>query len=127
MLDRTTDLPIAENLKNCEQCGNQFTPRERSGGKPQRFCSQDCRYQFHAQRDQRSPTWSALEAVCDPPVEEKPAALPAAKSDFDWSDPACIAECVALRHQPATAVYFNPDGDLIIRQRCWPDEDPVII
>lgn len=46
-------------------------------------------------------------------------------SNFDWSDnPAVI-----LQEQPATAVYFNPDGQLVIRQRAsWcNDEDFFIV
>ena len=34
-------------LHSCEWCGNSFAPRT-NGGKPQRFCSGDCRKQFHA-------------------------------------------------------------------------------
>jgi len=44
--------------------------------------------------------------------------------EFDWySDDASIV----LREQLPTAVYFNPAGDLVIRQRNWPDEDSLII
>jgi glycerol kinase len=36
-------------------------------------------------------------------------------------------ESVALAEQRQTAVYWNTDGDLLIRQRCWPDDDALII
>jgi hypothetical protein len=39
--------------------------------------------------------------------------------DFDWTDP----ETVVVPEQTATAVYFNPDDNIVIRQhRAW-DED----
>jgi hypothetical protein len=44
------------------------------------------------------------------------------ESDFDWSD----QESVVLTEQPETAVYWNPRGELVIRQRRWPDDDPCI-
>ena len=47
-------LDIAEKATaRCGQCGENFVPRDRSGGKPQRFCSPPCRSAFHAQRGQR--------------------------------------------------------------------------
>ena len=30
-----------------EQCREQFRPRAGSGGKPQRFCSSECRQRWH--------------------------------------------------------------------------------
>ena len=101
------------NCKTCEQCGNEFSPRNGNGGSPQRFCSQECRGSFHkAQRSQRAPACSALPAVIDPPVPEPSTEAPAANSDFDWND----TENVILQAQPETACYFNPYGSLVIRQ-----------
>lgn len=40
--------------------------------------------------------------------------------DFDWADD----PAVVLRSQPATAIYHNPMGHLVIRQeRSWAQED----
>jgi hypothetical protein len=44
------------------------------------------------------------------------------EGEFDWSD----TECVVLPEQPETAVYWNPRGELAIRQRRWPDDDSII-
>jgi hypothetical protein len=41
---------------------------------------------------------------------------------FDWMKD----ESVIIREQPATACYFNPAGELVIRQRRWPDDDVFI-
>jgi hypothetical protein len=121
----------ADCKSNCEQCGIAFTPRERSGGKPQRFCSTDCRQAFHSEaraggspdlRPQRAPTCSALPAVIDPPTPKSPRNAPEANSDFDWND----ADAVALAEQHETAIYWNPKGDLVIRQRSWIDDDSLI-
>jgi hypothetical protein len=65
MLDTTTRVDPAshfdDNKPLCDQCGKQFEPRSKSGGKPQRFCSPECRGAFHTQpqRGQRSPTCDA--------------------------------------------------------------------
>jgi hypothetical protein len=118
-----------ENSKLCEQCRKQFEPRSGSGGKPQRFCSTDCRLAFHseAQRGQRSPTCSAsaqLPAVIDPPAPKPPADAPEASSDFDWNDD----DSIVLHEQPAIAVYINQSGGLTIRQeRSWNQADAIII
>jgi hypothetical protein len=46
---------------------------------------------------------------------------PQPADDFDWNNP--DEESIVLREQRATAVYRNRCGELIIRQRCWPDDD----
>lgn len=49
-----------------------------------------------------------------------------AGSDFDWGE---IAEAVVIPEQAATAVYPNPQGQIVIRQegRLGPDEDVWIV
>src|SRR5262249_15395681 len=116
---------IAANLTtHCEQCGKPFEPRSGSGGKPQRFCSPECRAAFHTkpQCAQRSPTCSnvaQLPAVIQPAEKDAPAD---SSDDFDWS-----GEDVIIHEQPATAVYWNAAGSLTIRQQCWPDENSINI
>jgi hypothetical protein len=115
----------ASPSKVCEQCGQQFEPRSGSGGKPQKFCSTECRSAFHAeaQRSQRSPTLDApvTSSVAVEPQEK--AAPEATVSDFDW---ASDHDSVVLPQQLLTACYFNPNGELVIRQRRWPDDDQFI-
>jgi hypothetical protein len=43
-------------------------------------------------------------------------------ADFDWVND----DSIILREQPSTAVYFNKEGTLVIRQRRWPDEDTFV-
>jgi hypothetical protein len=126
MLD-TTQQPSAASADlfgsqpKCDQCGNPFEPRSNSGGKPQRFCSPECRAAFHSQH-QRGPTCSAptLPAAVEEP---KPKAAPAAplkdSEDFDWSDDSLVV----IQEQRETAIYFNPAGGLVIRQRIDWEED----
>ena len=96
------DLPL------CERCNKPFTPRSRSGGKPQRFCSSECRTASHAgsqrsgsqrQDDEqnvgKTPT---LEIVGKTESHDDP-------DEFDWS-----GECVVIQEQPATAIYFQSRG-----------------
>jgi hypothetical protein len=100
------------NHKTCERpgCGNEFESRDGNGGSRQRFCSTECRKRFHAgdkgsQRPQRP---------------QRPASVPKdAGEEFDCSDD----DSIILREQPATAVYFNKEGSLVIRQHRWPDDD----
>jgi hypothetical protein len=106
----------------CEHCNSPFTRRTGNGGKPQRFCSPQCRHAFHAQREQRSPTCSAdttVPAVIQPTEKD---VRETAGSDFDWVK---NEDDIVLRSQPETAIYFNPHGSLVIRQRNWPDDDPL--
>lgn len=42
--------------------------------------------------------------------------------DFDWSGP----DLKMIPTQPETAIYFNPHGQLVIRQREWPDDDSCV-
>jgi hypothetical protein len=93
MLDTTSRVDPAsffdDNKPLCDQCGEPFEPRSGSGGKPQRFCSSECRTAFHnePQRGQRSPTCIAqnLPAVLDQPkLKDAPAAI---GEDYCWVVP----------------------------------------
>lgn len=172
--ERPSTAPTTETTSRiCEQCSAPFAPRSGSGGKPQRFCSTECRMAYHAihetQRDQRGPTCSEKanighiaagdgrqkqpEAVAVNPqmsnraiadeigvsdetvnrarrelgathVAPERVGLDADPDDFDWSDD----DSIALQHQPATAIYFNKFGQLVIRQdSALGDEDPYVV
>jgi hypothetical protein len=43
--------------------------------------------------------------------------------DFDWNE----EDAVVVQRQDALAVYANPDGNLVVRQQRWPDEDVFIV
>jgi hypothetical protein len=73
---------------------------------------------------QHSPTCSGEgqpTAVTPPAKKDEPEAT---GKDFDWIKD---DDNIVLRDQPETAVYFNPQGGLVIRQQCWPDDDVVVI
>lgn len=61
-----------------------------------------------------------MPAVIDSP-EPKPAA-DAPGEEFDWRD----FDGESIGAQLETAIYWNPKGDLVIRQRSWPDDDSLI-
>jgi hypothetical protein len=116
-----TSADLLGHQPKCHQCGKPFEPRSKSGGKPQRFCSPECRAAFHTQpqRGQRSPTCSAptLPAVVSP--NQRTNQRPPQRILRDWSDDSVVV----IREQPETAIYFNPAGGLVIRQRNGWDED----
>jgi hypothetical protein len=121
-----------------------FAPRKASGGKPQRFCSAECRAASHVPEPQCAQRSESR--VGDP----EPAATPIADAetligesrkpkttlpvlvslsndnDFDWSS---NNEDIVLREQRALAVYWNTRGDLVIRQeRDWSEnDDPFLV
>jgi hypothetical protein len=125
------DSPLWIDRAHCSHCGKTFFPRAGSGGRPQRFCSPECRTTFHAQRSQRSEPHvgeNGAGGVEAPPAETRTLTVPRPEQDgceFDWSDD----DVVVLREQRLTAVYRNPHGDLVIRQeRSWnEDEDPFLV
>lgn len=112
--------------KTCDQCGTPFEPRNGSGGKPQRFCSTECRLAFHAPANipnvaQREEEKHWVPMVMQPQdIEAAPAA-----SNFNWSSD----DSIVLREQPAIAVYRNSIEGLTIRQeRAWnEDEDTIVV
>jgi hypothetical protein len=125
------ELPLREQ-RTCEQCGESFTAQSGSGGKPQRFCSSECRLASRSgsqcassqcasdqqnanETPNKPPTLATLETVGKTESHDDP-------DEFDWS-----GENVLIREQPATAVYFNPEGALVIRQKAdYRDDDPFI-
>ena len=74
-----------------------------------------CRTDFHAQRSQRrEPHVGNSEpiAIEQPSPDLSTSEAPEAEYDFKWQD-----ELILIRAQPAIAVYFNPHGDVVIRQQ----------
>ncbi|QIG91973.1 hypothetical protein [Bradyrhizobium sp. 6(2017)] len=43
-------------------------------------------------------------------------------SDFDWD-----SADVVIPEQPRTAIFTNDDGQVVVRQHCWPDDDVVVV
>lgn len=125
----TADPPPRE----CEHCGRSFQPRAGSGGRPQRYCSTECRQAANAKP--KAPTL-ANEIPTAEAQELANVAMEAARAkiaeltppgNFDWSASGEDAESVVLWEQPATAVYWNPRGQAVIRQSRWDDDDPYLI
>jgi hypothetical protein len=109
----------------CAKCGAPFTPRQGSGGRPQRFCTDDCRRQFHAGT---SPTLRAGVGADVGTASEQPpnrtripdnskpdaAALkpPLEEDEESWQND----ETRVLHDQPETFLYINKLGQIVIRQ-----------
>jgi hypothetical protein len=115
----------------CDHCGRPFSRRAGTGGKPQRFCTSECRANFHAQRGQRRRPHVGATAAdniggCEP--EAPTLIVPDPERDrasaFDWNKD----ESVLLPEQRRTAIYRDSAGCLIIRQEAtWNEEDDHVI
>jgi hypothetical protein len=133
------DCNPAENY-SCEHCGKPFARRERSGGRPQRFCSSECRTAFHSGNrnvPQRSPTCSVATEVAATPVPEtakatqeaaeaKLAAILAKREEdrFDWWKD----DSIVVERQMSIAIYFNSRGHLVVRQEAeWNEDEDTFI
>jgi hypothetical protein len=108
---------LLDHQAKCGQCGKPFEPRSKSGGKPQRFCSSECRFEFHAQRGQRSPTCIApsLSAAVE---ESKPKAAPAATGEDDSAD-----YCWAVPSQARIECWATNEDEIEIEQTSPVHED----
>jgi hypothetical protein len=103
----------AEPAVFCEHCQKPFIRRSGTGGKPQRFCSPACRADFHAANSQRrSPHVGDPEATAiEQPAPQILTSEAPKEWDFNWP-----TELIVVPAQPAIAVYFNPRGEVVIRQ-----------
>jgi hypothetical protein len=105
--------PGSENSqqKRCERCSRPFTPRKGSGGKPQRYCSPECRKGTipNAPRSEVpnvQPTPKAAEDVRNGVGNDEDDS-----DEFRWNDEDIVVPC-----QPPIAIYRNPSGGIVIRQ-----------
>jgi len=124
LIDRK-NKPLAGNLQErvCDNCGNSFAPRTGNGGRPQKFCSPACRREFHNGTASGHPSNAPdvgenvskdVGKVVGAQKLAAPISRPADDSDsaeFRWND-----EDTVIPTQPAIAVYFNPHGEIVIRQ-----------
>ncbi len=55
----------------CEKCGDRFTPRSGSGGRPQKFCTEECRRAADADRKANAkPEAQRADVKPSPPLVE---------------------------------------------------------
>lgn len=120
------------DLPKCPQCGEEFEPRQSTGGKPQKFCSPECRKASHATAvpvPTSAPTSSPTPTVPPRPAPTsawEPSPTPK-QDDFDWSPE--DEEDIVLAGQRRTAIYRNTWDQVCIRQeRDWnEDDDPYLL
>jgi hypothetical protein len=105
----------------CQRCGKSFEPIQR-GGKPQRYCSVECR-KGRAPNDQTNGERTTKGTPTNAEVVHKGVHPDAGDEVSTFPD----HENVVLQAQDLTSIYFNNDNSLVIRQHRWPDEDHWII
>ena len=91
----------------CRHCVELFEPRQRSGGKPQQFCSSACRFAFHqrGQRDELGPTCNS------------PSAEPSTATHFDPQNEPAEQHCWSIEPQAEVCVLAVNDGSIEIEQK----------
>ncbi len=115
--------PVEERA--CEKCGVMFLPRARTGGRPQKFCSEECRRKFHAQASPTPPTpigENTPPAVLQPTIETATQGEDY-EPEFYWFDDPDNKPTIVIPSQAAVAVYINVNDAIVIRQENRPDDD----
>ena len=142
--DETIQARVA-GRHECQRCGEFFEPRTGTGGRKQKYCTEECRRTSDNERkanagqraqragdEEKEMTMTqgqfldASRAISEATLEGAKAGANVRSSvepDFDWRGD----ECVVLQEQHSTAIYFNAEGGLVIRQQNWPDDDDVVI
>jgi hypothetical protein len=130
LLDQATPLCNGDDVNPplCERCNKPFTARSGSGGKPQRFCSSECRTASHTDSQRSgSQRQDDQQNVGKTPALETLGTSPHTTEDsdkFDWAND----EDIVLREQQSIAIYRNKHDGLVIRQeRRWDQEEDVCI
>jgi len=128
-LTAEAEASIAQDKLNCPECGELFEPRSKSGGKPQKYCSEECRREHNkkptpanasqCQETDGDPCGMTNKQAAQHEAKVAGASRPEDPSDFKWSKD----ESVIIRQQRATAVYVNTRGEIVIRQEMDWDED----
>ncbi len=114
----------------CEQCQAPFEARARTGGKPQRFCSPACRRAFHANVTPTFPTSTPTPpTLADVANSTELHPIPPEEDPPDWKWWGENRETVVLQEQPRTAIYWNANDTVVIRQETpWNDDrDDVVV
>jgi hypothetical protein len=99
------NTPNSQNIQPriCERCGNTFEPRKNSGGKPQRFCSPQCR--------------KSIVPNAKPNAESAPSVGEVVGKDLGKDVGQDIGdEDIVVPEQLKIEVYFKRLGDVVIMQ-----------
>jgi hypothetical protein len=107
-LIENANTPAGQNIqvRICERCGNTFQPRKGSGGKPQRFCSPECRKGMVPDaKPNAEPVLNVGEDVGKNIGKD-------VGSDVGDDDD----ENIVVPEQLKIEVYFNRFGDIVIMQ-----------
>jgi hypothetical protein len=118
------DKPALNTEQRCDRCGTPFSPRRGSGGSRQRFCSSECRLDFHTQRQrmERRAAYIApttLPATGQPGQDKTVPRDPAVAALHPWETGVLnIANC-----QRTEFVVGLNDGETAgTRMETWPAE-----
>jgi hypothetical protein len=114
-----------EPTTTCQRCGKSFEPIQR-GGKPQRYCSVECR-KGRAPNDQTNAERTTKGTPTNAEVVHNGVHPDVHPDAGDEASAFPDHENVVLQAQDLTSIYFNNDNSLVIRQHRWPDEDHWII
>lgn len=111
------DIAEAVQLPLHDTVPKEQTPHER-----RKMLIEGCK-EFDAKIGQETAEEAVDRMVAEGKLNLEPTDHPEEEiEEFNWDD----GDSIVLTEQYATAIYFNPAGELVIRQRRWPDEDQFI-
>jgi hypothetical protein len=138
-IDQTNTQPVEHNQEPelaseqriCSRCCRPFTPRQRSGGRPQLYCSTACRKGSAVPNGSPNAAPNANDGANVGEDVGKDVGKGIGKDveedaeEFSWNSD----DSVILQQQRRTAVYFNTRDELVIRQQAdWnEDTDTVLV
>lgn len=117
-----------QDERQCRYCETPFKPRSKSGGRPQLYCSVECRMAFHAEHTNDTTGVSQhrkLHVGVTPDTntmadEEREEPLQGHDSGYEpWDD----EDTFKLPEQGLVAVYPNNHGQIIIREKAGPFDE----
>lgn len=130
-LARVDALPpdrCEQGERRCRHCERPFKPRTKTGGRPQLYCSPECRTAFHAEHANETPNASQRRkphvgmpsATSTVPAEEREEPLQGHESGYEpWDN----EDAFKLPEQGLVAVYPNNHEQIVIREKAGPFDE----
>lgn len=111
-----------EGEARCDSCGDSFSPRSQSGGKPQRYCSIECRRTADAKRKANAPITPTRGQRAQRAAPETPTTMPGA-TEGPFSEPTATKKTLLRAQDRITIEFDEATGEWVLKQSCWWKDD----